>query len=189
MYSNKFQISNFKLFFKLPLAEQIDTKGQTLLELVVVIAVIVVVVAALVFATIASLRNANFAKNQAQGTKLAQEGLEKVRSIRDRDLDGAIDYIRGTDGSHASKFSDLWDVDLVCPSNCYFYFNQPNVLKGGADSEKIPPDNPLFKRQIIIENYTDGKKQKKVTAVVSWTDFSGSHESRLTTVLSNPKSL
>lgn len=64
-------------------------KGQTLIELIVVIAVIIVVVAALTFATIASLRNANFSQNQAQATKLAQEGLEKVRILRDRDTTGA----------------------------------------------------------------------------------------------------
>lgn len=164
-------------------------KGQTLLELVVVIAVIVIVVGALVFATVASLRNASFAKNQTQATKLAQEGLEKIRSLRDRDTDGSINYNDGVQSAY--KFSGLWAIDLSCSvGNCYFYFNSSNtILIGNAtpvNYEIIPPDN--FRRQFFIEDYTDGTKQKKITAVVSWTDFSGPHESRLTTILSNPNS-
>lgn len=64
--------------------KNINENGQSLLELVIVIAVMVVVIGALTFATIASLRNAQFSKNQAQATKLAQEGLEWVRTGRDR---------------------------------------------------------------------------------------------------------
>jgi DNA-binding NarL/FixJ family response regulator len=44
--------------------------------------VAIIVVGALTFATIASLRNAQFSQNQAQATKLAQEGLEKVKSLK-----------------------------------------------------------------------------------------------------------
>lgn len=158
-----------------------SSKGQTLLELVVVIAVVVIVVAALVFATIASIRNASFAQNQLQATKLAQEGLEKVRSLRDRDTAGSIQYPELTDG----KFSDLWSVELGCQieiNNCYFYFNLGSLVNGTSVTfESIPPDN--FKRQIQIEDYDGGTQHKKVIAIVVWTDFSGSHESKLTTIL------
>lgn len=61
-----------------------NEKGQSLLELVVSIAIAILVLGALTFAIITSLRNASFASNQAQATKLAQEGLENVRSTRDR---------------------------------------------------------------------------------------------------------
>ncbi len=200
MYNRK---SNFPSGARSQKSKLISQKGQSLIELVVVIAVILIVVGALVFATIASLRNASFAKNQTQSTKLAQEGLEKIRSLRDRDTASSINY---NDGTHtASKFSELWVVSLscsnvppTCPStlstcpvgNCYFYFNSTNtILTGNATAsnlENIVPDN--FRRQFFIEDYVDGTKQKKVTSVVSWTDFSGPHESRLTTILSNPNS-
>ena len=61
-----------------------NEKGQTLIELIVVVAVSVIVTGALVFAIIASLRNASFSKNQSQATKLAQEGIERVRIGRDK---------------------------------------------------------------------------------------------------------
>lgn len=153
-------------------------KGQSLIEVIVTVTVGVLVVSALTFAIIFSLRNANFAKNQAQATKLAQEGLEKVRTLRDRDTVGSM-------GTPYSKFSDLWSVQLGCQierNNCYFYFNSGLLVSGtSVNFESIPPGN--FKRQIQIEDYGDGTQQKKVTSVVEWTDFSGSHKSKLTTIL------
>ena len=156
-------------------------KGQSLMELVVVIAVVVIVVAALAFATIASLRNANLAKNQAQATKLAQEGLEKIRSLRDRNTE-SISY---TDLAHsASKFSDLWAITFKCqddPQNCYFNFIFDRLIGKVATSyEDIPPN---FQRQVQIEDEGDGTVQKKITVIVRWSDFAGAHESRLTTIL------
>lgn len=154
-----------------------DPRGQSLIELVVVVAVIVIVIGALTFATIASLRNANFAKSQAQATKLAQEGLEKVRSLRDRD--DPVDYVKA-DLTHTNKFSDLWGITFSCPSNCYFYFIIGTLVSGNG-FEAVSTD---FKRQILIEEEgSDPAKQKKVTVRVVWTDFAGDHESRLTTVL------
>lgn len=169
-------------------------KGQSLIELVIVISIGAVVVGALVFATISSLRNAQFAKNQAQATKLAQEGLEKVRSLRDRNIPTSIQYPGLTD----ARFSDLWGIDFscsvpqscptapsTCPSgNCYFYFNASNSeLRNATPVNFEEISDSYFKRQFFIEDYVDGTQQKKVTSVVTWTDFSGPHESRLTTIL------
>lgn len=155
--------------------------GQSLMELVVVIAMTVVVVSALVFATIASLRNANLAQNQIQATKLAQQGLERVRSLRDRD--GEVDYTRA-DLTHTEKFSDLWEITFNCPANCFFFFSSAGILTGGTEAnfEGVPPN---FFRQFQVEEEGFPKVQKKITAVVKWSDFSGVHESRLTTILRN----
>lgn len=154
-------------------------RGQTLIELVVVISVIALVVGSLVFATIASLRNAQFSKNQAQATKLAQEGLEKVRSSRDRD--GSVYYIRSIPPP-ATHFNELWTISFNCTSsnNCQFFFDSTGVLVGGNAFEDISPN---FKRQIIIEDEGVNSDSKKVTVVVQWNDSAGSHESRLTTIL------
>lgn len=155
-------------------------KGQTLLELVVVITVAVIVVGALVFATIASLRNAQFAKNQAQATKLAQEGLEKVRTLRDRDSVDSINYT-GPGGQGVSRFSELWSVDLDCPASCRFYFNSGETILIGANSEQSIDS---FKRYFLIEDESSTyTTQKQITSIVIWTDSSGPHQSRLTTIL------
>ncbi len=186
-------------------------RGQTLLELVVVIAVSVMVVGALVFATISSLRNAQFAKNQAQATKLAQEGIERVRTGRDRNRNISILGVTSVDSW--SGANPIWGYPISSGSNpcesaivdpvtsasvlrkCYFKVDSAGVLIniGFAQqdfpketAEAIPPlpDPPIFKRAITLsDDATTYATQKTVTAIVTWTDFSGSHESRLTTIL------
>lgn len=179
--------------------------GQSLMELVVVVAVAVIVVGALTFATIASLRNAQFAKHQAQATKLAQEGIERVRTGRDRNRSinssGGLDSVISWNGD--ANVGSIWDyqingncgdITLKPPVYCYFNITDEGILnylvassafpQGAA--EPIPPDPAalVFHRVIILsdESSTFGT-QKTVTAIVKWRDFAGEHESRLTTIL------
>lgn len=171
--------------------------GQSLMELVVVIAVMIIVVGALTFATIASLRNAQFSQNQAQATKLAQEGIEKVRSLRDRNSNIQTLNIPSSSGSSGSMlFSDLF-ISFISHNfcntvsgdgPCYFNFvsgslnqvaSQNNNESVGSFMRRIQ----IFDRQTCDTVSNCYSQQKEITAVVSWTDFSGSHESRLTTIL------
>lgn len=185
--------------------------GQTLLEVVVVVSVSVIVITGLVFATIASLRNAQFSKNQAQATKLAQEGLERVRVGRDRNQ--CVNNIYGDTVSWNGNSSNaacpgvgkIWDYLLngpgLCndatnfnpPKKCYFVVNSEGSLtfKASQDNfpeslaEGIPPPSPIFRRVITLADGSPYDKQKIVTAIVRWTDFSGFHESKLITILRN----
>ena len=77
------------------------------------IAVSVIVVGALVFAIIASLRNAQFSKNQSQATKLAQEGIEKVRSARDRGETIGGNFTIGNAVIDSWQDSDLWIQQMI----------------------------------------------------------------------------
>lgn len=181
-------------------------RGQTLIELVVVVAVIAMVVGALVFATIASLRNANLAQNQAQATKLAQEGIERVRTGRDRNecitnLSTNVNSWNGNSSNlSCSGAGAIWDYQInngncgnptATPSLfCYFNVTDQGTLNHltasptmPAQAEVIPPDN-MFRRAIILSDDSSSYlTQKTVTSIVIWTDFAGEHESRLTTIL------
>lgn len=167
-------------------------KGQTLLEVIAAAAVGILVVSALTFATIFSLRNATFAKNSTQATKLAQEGIERVRSIRDRDSAISTDIDYPGSSRKIDKFSELFSVDLahtICntikdnqpvDSPCYFGFDSGNLTKPMIVDETIDS----FKRRVLIGDQTATKgSEKTVTLLVTWTDFAGPHESRLTTIL------
>lgn len=159
------------------ICDSLNLRGNSLIEVVIAATVGILVVTALTFATIFSLRNATFAKSSAQATKLAQEGIEKVRTLRDRD---GVVYYSGSPS--ASKFSDFWAITFSCSGfvNCYFYFNSSGTFQGGSITifENIQPN---FKRQFRIED--TGTEQKKVTSLVQWADFSGTHESKLVTYL------
>ncbi|MBL7158914.1 type II secretion system protein [Candidatus Microgenomates bacterium] len=65
-------------------------KGQTLVEMVVTLAVAVMVISSLVVGVTVSIKNTRFAKNQSLATKYAQEAMEQVRL--DRDQDGWIAF-------------------------------------------------------------------------------------------------
>ena len=171
---------------------KLKEKGQTLIEVIVIITIGILVIVALVFATIAGLRNAQFAKNQVQATKLAQEGLEKVRSTRDRG-----DPITGgftIDGFGVDSWNDddLWrQISNTCspPINCYFKFSGISfqfitAASGIPSSAEDPLGVGKFQRVVILsDDSLTYSTQKKVTTIVRWTDFSGPHESRLTTIL------
>src|SRR3989338_7550054 len=126
-------------------------KGQTLLELVVVMGVSVLVIGALVFATISSLRNAQFSKNQTLATKLAQERIERVRTARDRNhiiTISGVTAINSWDGNSSStcagnaliKEDSLWcyqipgDCDNPGINNTCYYFKLDPVV--GTRSEE-----------------------------------------------------
>lgn len=156
-----------------------SSKGQTLIEVIVVATVGVLVVGALTFATLFSLRNAKFSQNQNQATKLTQEGLEKIKSIRDRDQSGQVSYY-STPDDRKTKFSQLWDLNFLCDNNCYFYLSS-GVLTGGTKDNFETVFS--FQRQFKIEDGTSANQEKKVTVLVRWSDATGNHESKLTTVL------
>lgn len=192
-------------------------KGQTLLELLVVMTIVSVVIGGLVFAIIGSIRNASFAKNQAEATKFAQEAIERVRSGRDRD-----DPITGNfvlRGSTITGWQDpnLWSnrIDQNCgdsnakpPLYCYFKLtyndtsvgigsSYPGALTYLTASSDLPStaetisSSTQFTRAVILSDSNDLCSpgihcftiEKDVTVVVRWTDFTGAHESRLSTIL------
>jgi len=63
-------------------------KGQTLLEVVAAVALVALVVTALIGLAVAVVRSATVSRNRAVATSYAQEGLEALRSIRDRSFEG-----------------------------------------------------------------------------------------------------
>lgn len=184
--------------------------GQTLIEVVVATAVGIFVVTALTFATIFSLRNANFAKNSAQATKRAQEGIERVRIGRDRNqcINGGLGINSWNGGNNScSVGGSIWGYQItgsssncenttVPGSKCYFNIDSGGVLTYISSSttfptsfaERIPTAIAIFYRVIILSDDSSGVPppytfEKKATAVVQWKDATGTHESRLTTVL------
>ena len=175
-----------------------NQKGQSLVELIVVTAVAVIVVGALTFATIAALRNAAFSKNQTQATKLAQDGLERMRSLRDRDSDIQTLNIPDKSGNPGKiSLVNIWDYFLArdyCNSGsenkpCIFKFNNGVLTQINSPEDAEGTD---LKRYIEIFDRSNCdsisecfKFQKEVRVVVYWNDFSGPHESRLTTILRN----
>lgn len=163
---------------------QNNQKGQSLLEIVIALGLALIISTGLIITTVNGLKNSQFSKNQAQATKYAQEAIDQVRTIRDRDY-----TVCGP--SNIDRFSDLWPVG-VCSVACSYNLKKsstdgycpgdkssPIWLKDSSSPETIGN----FKRQILIDTFA--LNQKRVTVNVSWTDISGFHQSQLVTILAD----
>ncbi len=121
--------------------------GQALIEMLIALAVVMVVVLALLAVTTSAIRNASFARNQAQATRYAQEAIESARQQRDTEPEGVF------------------------------------FIGGSCDST----DNlGIFTRTRTCSlNVTGPTKIMTVIVIVSWTDSQRTHQSEMTTHLSN----
>lgn len=158
-----------------------NESGQSLMELVIVLAVAITVISALTAVSISSLRNANLSQMQLQATKYAQEGIERVRSARDRDTETSAPFSTAN-STPIEKFSHLYATTIysVCPDPCNFLLNG-NQLSQTSNFENLGGN---FQRKIFISDDSSSWQDKKIVrVVVSWTDFAGVHESQLNTIL------
>lgn len=139
--------------------------GQTLFELVISIALGVVIVTAVLVLTTTSVKNSNFAKTNAQATRYSQGSLEWVRKERDKDWS----VFASKSGNTAQYY-------------CLTSLSWPQSSGSCLSSQYIP--NTTFKREISLTN-KEGLDIIEVQVVVSWVDGTGSHESKLSTQLTN----
>lgn len=176
----KFLISNFQ-----------SNKGQSLIELVVMIGLALIVITGLTILTMNSIRNTQFSNAQIQASKFAQEGIERVRVIKTQNHVVCVDSSR-------RFWNDLWGY--TCNStNCKFILRQapPNntlcngvapsgywlSLANAATSEDLGGG---FFREVYIEDHgATNSRRKIVRSVVTWTDVTGTHQSELVTILTD----
>ena len=139
--------------------------GQSLLEVVVGIAIATIVLAALLSAITFSLANAQFARNKALATKYAQESIEWLRDKR-----------AGNWYSLSSKGPPSGPTYCVntYPANL-------GALNAGVCAGTINDDFDIFRRTIkLTGNNVD---RVEVESVVSWDQGSRSSEVKLNTTL------
>jgi prepilin-type N-terminal cleavage/methylation domain-containing protein len=152
-----------------------EKSGQTLIEILVAIALITVVMVAVVSRTIEAVRNANFAKNQSLATRFAQEGVEWARIQRD--------------GLRWDQFEAL--IEPVSPvSYCVSDLSDDLAdLSTGNCQLDLPTDNiagTIFDREVTFvftEDLIVGRSYVTVNIAVFWTDNIGVHSSNLNTRL------
>jgi len=148
-------------------------RGQSLIEVVIAMAVIVGLAVALVTTTLVVQRASRTAKNTSQATKLVQQNIEQVRILRDRQ------------GFASLANNDCWVLTNTADIN-------PNNWKLANNSSDPSVDCPesvllnqvVFDRSLKIEIGANSD-QKKVTVTVSWTDSGGTQSVINQTILSS----
>ncbi len=134
--------------------------GQTLVELVIVLAVVGLVITGVVSIAAVSVRNARFAKDQATAARFTQEAIEWIRQQRDSSWSG-----------FAARAGRTYCMDQL-------YWNIVNPCTAG---QVIP--NTAFTRSANLISLDASSVSVDVT--VAWTDARGSHQSRMSTILTS----
>lgn len=134
-------------------------KGQSLIEVVVALAIVLLVVIALVQAVTTSIKSADHAKKTAQAASYAQEGMENIRAYRD------------------ASWAIFWDD----ANDAVNHGLAGTVPSGACPSPSTPNLANTFSRCAKLERVdaTPGREKAKVTLTVSWLDSKGTHKSEL----------
>ena len=124
--------------------------GQSLIEVLIALTVTVIMMVALITFVLSGLKNAQFAQNQSKATKLAQETMEQIKTIRDRDGDKGVYFTYSTEANPAEKFSDLWKINMSMVGTCIkiddsagpCYFKLEGLPVKLAESKTIEAEKP-----------------------------------------------
>lgn len=162
--------------------------GQSLIEVLVVLVVAVVIMVGLAIVILNGLKNAQFAQNQTKATKYAQDAIEQVTVMRDRNDQIKFNGLTQFD-SLFTNFDDLCRLPDTTVK-CYFTLSStaiPPLQQNQAQFNQDLGEGGLT-RQIYLENVVNpinlnDYTTKKLTVRVMWTDAVGSRESNLQTYL------
>ena len=187
-----------------------NEKGQSLIELLVAIGLGMVIVGSLVSLGNANTRRATQSRQENQATKLAQEGAEIVRNVRDVNWPGSVRMgNRDAGGSCSSSPYCTWD-ELFSDTNpqvsqsgrvdtCGGLPINQWCLRTGTETVTLAGSPSIFSRRVIIEDTlivggsicTDAflpaktpKDIKRVTVEVSWNTPTGTNTREAVTCLS-----
>lgn len=156
--------------------------GESLLEVTISLGLALLVVTALTVTTVNGLKNSQLSQNQLNATKYAQEGIERVRQIRERNCPvtvGSTQYYWYGPGN------SIWSIQLA---GFFKYTVNDTAVPAVCRLEEVLVPETIesgkFTRSINIVDGVD-QNTKKVTVTVNWSDFSGTHESKLETSLTN----
>lgn len=150
----------------------LNQKGQSLVEVIVALSIAVVVVMAFTSATLNAIRDAQFAKNQNQATRISQKTLELVRAVRDQNNQV---YSDGT------TWSELYDDSSLSSGRCFTLDETALTMSSTATCDS--PYDTVFTRQIRLTASTTNRID--VYVKVSWTDNKGTHTAEANTFLSS----
>jgi type II secretory pathway pseudopilin PulG len=194
LYINK--MNNLKLIIKERFYNTIhyslftihSKRGQTLLELVVLIGVIIIVVTGMVSTMVYGLKNSQFSQNQLQATKLAQEGLELMRSARQNHCKVTVTGVDYYWNPQVGQFS-IWNQSFLDGTSQSFVVNlgaTPScTVTPGTDTTVPVPFIRTIKMKDLNSQIPPNRDQIQVTSTVIWIDPTGSHSSTLSTILAN----
>lgn len=159
MKGTSLKVTHSRLVHKSLLAGR---QGQSLVEAIVAIGITVLVITGLMVLAVGAVRSATLTKNRSLAVQYAQEGLEALRSVRDRDF-AEVPVGGGTYPNRLVWTGSAW-----------------STLPG---KETITASNINYNRSFTSTLVSAGKLKIAMTA--AWTDSAGAHTVDLTTYLTD----
>jgi len=135
--------------------------GQSLIELLVALTLIMLVVVAVVGLAAVSIKTSYFAKRETAAKRYAEEAMEWLRE---------------------QKKSNWTDFLFEKSNNTTYCFNSLSWSSVGACTTTF---GGIYKREATLLRSSDNKNVT-VTVIVSWSDSSGTHETKLVSVFTAP---
>lgn len=133
--------------------------GQSIVEVIIIVAIVAMIVSGLVAATVASIKSATFANTKSQATKYAQEGVEITR--RERDLSWNTFFSR-RDQTWCMDTAGQWSQVIPCPLIDNKFTRTVQLTWNGADPDPT-------------------KRRMEVVATVTWQLGAATHRSEIRT--------
>ncbi|KKP93685.1 MAG: hypothetical protein UR98_C0003G0055 [Parcubacteria group bacterium GW2011_GWA1_36_12] len=137
--------------------------GQSLIEVVISIAIAAILAISLISTTLITQRTSQSARNNTEATKLAQEWVEQLRVFRDRHDFADLD-------TNACRLDTQLDPDNW-------------ALRGPICPVDVVLGTVTFHRSLIIEDLDSNKKA--VTILVTWDESGGQREVKHETIFSD----
>ncbi len=139
--------------------------GQSLVDMVVTVAIASLVIVALVFGAVIGLRNVQFSRNQSRAMELNREASEWLRSENKRSWSQLWRW-----GSETGSVYCFTGLDFSRNRNC-----------NSSESDLI---EAKFSRQVILTQAREGETNRlEIIIATSWQDPSGLHSETITTFL------
>ena len=176
-------------------------KGQTLIEAVIALAIALVLISSVLTLVNRSNSRATNARQATQASKLAQEGMEIIRHIRDNDYDGSLTGFGAVCGG-STQWHDLYgctvgnlDAGLRPCSINVSGTPTPTWCLVLNTAETVTLDSAAFTRGVqIVDNLSPicsslsgvtSADTKRILINVSWQSPIGAQDRRVTSCLTN----
>lgn len=135
--------------------------GQTLIEAIAAVGITVIIASSLMALGVATIRSATVSRNRSQAVSYAQEGIEAVRSIRDRSY-SELSACIGAGGVVWSVSQSRWNCRASSVVTDIFTRSLTVALSNPPDPGSV-----------------------SVTVQVAWDDGAGHHDLELDTLLTD----
>jgi prepilin-type N-terminal cleavage/methylation domain-containing protein len=176
--------------------KQSYTKGFTLVETLIAIAILMVAIAGPLTVANQALTAALGARNTMIAYNLAQDGMESIKNIKDNNIGtNQPNFLNNLGSSASCSNSSLsnscqtpvpWNLGtyissgpLKCSNNCKLYIGSNGYTYDQSSGNTLTP----FTRYYYISN--DTTNDAVITVVVKWMDGSIPNEVRLQEIMSN----